>query len=252
MAKVLLASIGALCVAFSALVACGDDDEEAKPPLTIALTIEGAGSIRSTPAGLDCTGPRDCGSHAFATDRVALDFQTGAELSLTRWTVDGVAQDIEPTLEVTGTPGSTRRVVVTFTPRGSVGGDAGGGDAGGGDGGGPSGTTCGDATCAEGEVCCATSAQFTCRPTCGVAEVTAQCSTADGCAAGEVCCLRVSLQAAAVYRPTSIQCETTCFNSSDSEMVRRLCESSEDPQCGGTCTELDTTSEFKVCEGPVR
>lgn len=199
MRKLLLPALAAgLFLPVVLLAACGDDEEETAT-FELALTIEGTGDVASTPAGITCTGPKDCGSHVFSPGTVTLRATPGAGQALVGWKVDDVAREAGASLEVVGTAGGAPKVVAVFAA--GSGGGGGGGPGAGEDAGSDSGdagpiaascTSAADCT-AEGTVCCVEAEELmggrasytvksvTCQPT------TACTTTSNGTVRGPIC-----------------------------------------------------------------
>ena len=212
MRKLLLPALAAgLVLPFVFLAACTDDDETTAS-FDLALTIEGTGDVTSTPAGITCTGPKDCGSHAFVPGTVTLRATPGAGQALVGWKVDDVAREASTSIDVVGAAGGKPKIVAIF----GAGGDGIGADAGP-DSGADSGSTA--TTCT---------------------------SNTDCTTAGSVCCVEAEpLQAGrASYAVTSVTCQPTASCTSTGGTVRgpacRQIPATIAPACssGETCTIL--------------
>lgn len=216
MRKLLLPAL-ATCVFLPVvfLAACGDDAEEAPATFDLALTIEGAGNVTSTPAGITCDGPKDCGSHAFAPGTVTLRATPGAGQALVGWKVDDVAREASTSLDIVGAAGGKPKVVAIFAAGGGGGGNGDAADAGadsGADAGPTACTSTADCTTA-GSVCCVeaealrggrasyTVKSVTCQPS-------ASCTSTSGTIRGPVC--------QALLAPAA----PVCSNSESCMMVR--------------------------------
>ena len=237
-----LVSVGSLI----GVVACSSS-ASASASFTVALVVEGSGTVTTSPAGIDCAGPKDCGSSTFAADStVRLRAAPAAGAVVARWSVDGAdLASTATTTDIAGADGTTKRVIVTFAPAGSGSGvDAGSGsgaDAGPGerDGGadaasdaGPEASApgaCGSKVCKAGEKCCLDT-MFACRADCGASPV-ATCQANADCSVGSVCCLRSSF-AGGAYRATSLSCEiqSACV-SSGATTALTVCSGPGDPTC---------------------
>ena len=155
-----------LVVVAAVIVACSsDDDTSSTGTFTIALTVAGQGRVVTAPTGLDCQGPRDCGSHEFAGPAVTLTTTPATGWALARTEVDDVAT---AGTVVQGAAGAARKVTVTFAPATDAS-DPIAEDAG---------VVCTSPdACAAGMVCCVRAVN----PPGGVSSVAHACEGADAC-----------------------------------------------------------------------
>lgn len=254
--------VALLVGAVAAAAGCDDDAEGGSAPaLTIALGIDGSGSVRSTPAAIDCTGPRDCGSQTITGTSIVLRAVAASGFTLSRWTIGGSDTAAGQTeLTVTGVAGETKVVRAVFV-QGSGGGDVPGGNPpGSSPDGGPeagAGPQCGASTCAAGEKCCFAREgdhAMACKSICAPTDFEPACTTADGCEANEVCCLEADgnpsgEKAVAV---NALTCKTTrsCLNGGLGVFGAPLCSGSGSSTCpgGAGCNGFGVSVD--VCSSP--